>query len=51
MYIITVLFALGYLLLSAAVNKWMLFAGRLVCGLGPILQNSISAEIFSDKLL
>ena len=34
MFIITVLFAVGYLLLAAAFNRWMLFGGRLVTGFG-----------------
>ena len=34
MYVVTFLLALGYLLLSVAFNKWMLFFGRLICGFG-----------------
>lgn len=34
MYVITVFFAIGYLFLAAAFNKWMLFIGRLLCGFG-----------------
>ena len=34
MYVITVFLAIGYLMLAAAVNKWMLFFGRIVIGFG-----------------
>ena len=34
MFVISVYFALGFVLLAAAFNKWMLFAGRIISGLG-----------------